>query len=385
MKLLLLTALMAVSSVALTAQEYGLASFYSDTYQGKPTAYGETYDKNKMTAAHKRHPLGTMLRVTREDNGKSVVVRVNDKGPFLPGRIVELSSAAAAKIDLLRDGVTRVRVEVVRQGESRSAESTPPAPSAAQEEPSRPTPPPQAAASERAEPTPPTPTPETRPAPSRPAPPKPENKSHYGLYKIAAAKESFTGYGVQVASMKDYLSVLRKVTELEKRYFDNIYLSVERGPGRPLYKVLLGPFSSQEQADRYAQNMREKYQINGFVIQPESVSEADAPPASAAEGAGLYGIYKLSAAKKDLSGYGVQVASLKDYANVLRQVGRLDRKYFDNIYLGVLPGADSPVYKVVLAPFPSKEQAARYVENMQEKYQIQGFVLDLATLTQATP
>jgi len=381
MKLLLLTVLMVVSSLALNAQEYGLASFYSDTYQGKPTAYGETYDKNKMTAAHKRHPLGTMLRVTREDNGKSVVVRVNDKGPFLPGRIVELSKAAAEKIGLLRDGVTRVRVEVVRKGEASAAEPSSPAPAAVQEDPSPPAPSRQAAASEQTEPTPPAPKPE----PPQPAKSKQEDNSHYGLYKIAAAKETFTGYGVQVASMKDYLSVLRKITELEKQYFDNIHLSVERGPGRPLYKVLLGPFSSKEQAGRYAQNMRDKYQINGFVIQPESLSEEEAPSAGSGLPSGLYGIYKLSAAKKDLSGYGVQVASLTDYANVLRQVGRLDRKYFDNIYLGVLPGADGPVYKVVLAPFASKDQAARYVENMQEKYQVQGFVLDLAALTQAAP
>ena len=78
-------------TISLNAQEYGLASYYDDAFQGRKTAYGETYDKDKLTAAHKKHPKGTRLRITRLDNKQSVVVKVNDKGPYIKGRVVDLS------------------------------------------------------------------------------------------------------------------------------------------------------------------------------------------------------------------------------------------------------------------------------------------------------
>ncbi len=91
----------------------GIASYYHDSLHGKKTANGERYDKNKLTAAHKSLPFGTKLKVSRIDNGKSVNVRINDRGPFIKGRIVDLSKKAAAKIDLLEDGITKVRIEII--------------------------------------------------------------------------------------------------------------------------------------------------------------------------------------------------------------------------------------------------------------------------------
>ena len=80
---------------------------------GKKTASGELYDKNAFTCSHKTLAYGTILKVTRLDNGKSVNVRVNDRGPFATGLVVDISKAAAAQIGLLRDGKTRVRLEIV--------------------------------------------------------------------------------------------------------------------------------------------------------------------------------------------------------------------------------------------------------------------------------
>lgn len=90
--------------------EIGLASYYADRFQGRRTASGERYDRNTYTAAHRRLPFGTRVRVTRLDNGASVDVRVNDRGPFVAGRVIDLSYAAAKKIGMLRMGVARVRV-----------------------------------------------------------------------------------------------------------------------------------------------------------------------------------------------------------------------------------------------------------------------------------
>lgn len=92
-------------------QTEGLASFY---WQDQKTANGEQFNKHDLTAAHKTLPFGTLLKVTRVKTGKSVVVRINDRGPFIKGRIVDLSLAAAREIGLTRKvGVTKVKVEIV--------------------------------------------------------------------------------------------------------------------------------------------------------------------------------------------------------------------------------------------------------------------------------
>ncbi len=93
--------------------ENGIASWYGEPYHGRRTASGEVYDMYAMTAAHKTLPFGTMVRVDRRDTGADVVVRVNDRGPFIEGRIIDLSYAAARKIDLDVDGVAPVRIKVV--------------------------------------------------------------------------------------------------------------------------------------------------------------------------------------------------------------------------------------------------------------------------------
>lgn len=91
----------------------GLASYYADKYQGRKTANGEIFDTAKLTAAHKTLPFGTRVRVTNLQNGKSVVVRVNDRGPFVAGRVIDLSPAAARKLDMLRAGVVKVKLEIL--------------------------------------------------------------------------------------------------------------------------------------------------------------------------------------------------------------------------------------------------------------------------------
>ncbi|SDH39600.1 rare lipoprotein A [Bradyrhizobium lablabi] len=89
----------------------GLASFYSE---GTETASGEKFDARELTAAHPSLPFGTMLRVTDIKSGRSVTVRVNDRGPYVPGRIVDVSHSAAAELGMIGKGVANVRLDVVR-------------------------------------------------------------------------------------------------------------------------------------------------------------------------------------------------------------------------------------------------------------------------------
>jgi rare lipoprotein A len=90
--------------------EEGVASWYGPDFHGGRTATGETYDMNAMTGAHPTLPLPTWVRVTNLDNGRSVVVRLNDRGPFARGRIIDLSRAAAVELDMVRSGTARVEV-----------------------------------------------------------------------------------------------------------------------------------------------------------------------------------------------------------------------------------------------------------------------------------
>lgn len=109
-----LLAALFLNAIVLFAQQadVGLSNYYSDALQGNPTAYGEIYDRTQYTASHRTYPKGTLLKVTRLDNSKSVIVRVNDRGPFSSdGAIISLSMAAASLIDLTLVGHAQVKVE----------------------------------------------------------------------------------------------------------------------------------------------------------------------------------------------------------------------------------------------------------------------------------
>lgn len=94
-------------------RETGLASYYAHRFHGRRTASGETYLEDRLTAAHRRLPFGTRLKVTNTTNGREVHVRVNDRGPFVQGRIIDLSHAAAQKIKMVRQGIVKVTVEEI--------------------------------------------------------------------------------------------------------------------------------------------------------------------------------------------------------------------------------------------------------------------------------
>lgn len=101
----------------------GIASWYGADFHGKPTASGEIYDMDAMTAAHKELPLGTVVHVTNLDNGREVTLRVNDRGPFVRGRILDLSRAGARAIGMIGPGTARIELRVLSVGEGRAGPS----------------------------------------------------------------------------------------------------------------------------------------------------------------------------------------------------------------------------------------------------------------------
>ena len=122
--LIFLSALLFISSCSVTKDkkdttkyvfyQKGEASWYGPGFNGKKTASGEIFNTNKLTAAHKKLAFGTVVRVTNLNNNKTVVVRINDRGPFVKGRVIDLSKKAALEIDMINDGVVPVKVELLK-------------------------------------------------------------------------------------------------------------------------------------------------------------------------------------------------------------------------------------------------------------------------------
>jgi len=305
--LLFVTFLLVCTGVIAQESEYGLASYYGDEFHGSETASGERYNKDALTAAHKTLPMGTRVRVTRMDTKKTVDVRINDKGPYLKGRIIDLSGKAADALGMRKDGTTQVKLDVIgRKGVSNKApaktKTPPPVPVTK-------------AAKPRTQPrtkvtTPSPPTPVTTPR-NQPTTTKaktktttrpevytakgksnsgstnsyreklvpdagfemvvPKNFSQYGLYKIELQKPRKEGFGVQVASLSSYENVMKQVANLQGKWFNNILLSIEKGSnGKPLYKVILGPFPDLSSAKNYQKNARKKG-VKGFVTSLEGI------------------------------------------------------------------------------------------------------------------
>lgn len=98
------------------AEQHGVATYYGWRAHGHKTASGERHDKHALVAAHRRLPFHSLVRITSKDTGRSVTVRINDRGPFGRGRIIDMSNAAADSLGMLRAGIAKVRIEVVRLG-----------------------------------------------------------------------------------------------------------------------------------------------------------------------------------------------------------------------------------------------------------------------------
>lgn len=219
--------------------EIGLASFYADKYDGRVTASGEIFDQNKMTAAHRTLPFGSKVKVTNLENKKSIIVVINDRGPFVNDRVIDLSKAGAKKLDFVSSGVVKVKIEVlsVPQGDQKE--------------------------------------------PTAYTPPKPKKKANAAktkvpisgsvasqaleYYKVESTMISPTGFGIQVASYKEAANLIKRCDIIKKSTDKDIIIQVGDNGGEKVYRIILGPFSTKEQASNYNKIIQAKF--NGsFVI-----------------------------------------------------------------------------------------------------------------------
>ncbi|MEO6038173.1 MAG: septal ring lytic transglycosylase RlpA family protein [Saprospiraceae bacterium] len=270
------------------AEEFGKAGYYADALQGRKTASGEKYDKNVLTCAHKTYAFGTKLRVTRLDNKKSVIVRVNDRGPYTEGFVVDLSRAAAEEINLIKAGRANVKVEVV-EPEKSSITEVPAArvPTAAASV-ERVTPKPTMAAGTSAKPrtqllkarqkgAPAAAKPVTYstedPVPATSGKPKAATADANApktseLYKINLQKSLKTGFGIQVSTMYDADNVLPIVTKLQGKYPGKVLVSVEHDEAndQSTYRIILGPFPTRKAAEAQQKTVERKGNKGCFVV-----------------------------------------------------------------------------------------------------------------------
>lgn len=268
MKLLIQTfALLLLSTTLAFADaepdEKGLASYYDDSYHGRKTRSGQIYDKTKLTAAHKSLPFGTKLRVYNPANKKSVTVTIIDRGPFIKGRIIELSRRAAQQIDLIKTQVAPVELYVDKNQNAAPAKAV--ATTAAVK----------ATPAKAA-----TPKTTSKAATAKTDPPKKaglvveaKDMKTGGLYKMQVLKLDAEGFGVQVAGYSDYQSVVQQLAVLQKKWFKGATVFVDELNGKPYYKVILGPMPTREEAASYCKSLKEKYNVKGaFVVDLEALA-----------------------------------------------------------------------------------------------------------------
>ena len=231
----------------------GIASYYAEPYNGRRTANGEIFDTyNAMTAAHKTLPFNTVVRVKNLKNGEEVDVRINDRGPFVKGRIIDLSLAAAKEIDLARAGIAPVKLQILKEGSPVSKITSKPASPAAVPAPvAAAAPPPAAPAPVRRD---------TAPVPVAAAPASPLADVPTPLPQVFS---EVPFYAVQVGAFQSESAADKLRGELAARYSD---VSVQPpSANQALYRVRVGKVSDMDSAEQIAKKLSEEH-FNTFVV-----------------------------------------------------------------------------------------------------------------------
>lgn len=221
--------ILSLFTTLLSAQvQTGKASFYGDKFEGRLTASGEPYYHKNATAAHRNLPFGTMLKVTNLANNKVAYVKVNDRGPFVSGRIIDLSKSIAHKLDFVAAGVADVVIEVL-ETDDLSAPNI--------EEPI-------ASVSETANNSSNTIT--TPPVESE-------------FYELAIDRVKPDWIGVQIGSFQELANLIRLADNLKISYQKEVTVQVKTINGVKIYSLILGKFNTRSKAENFRDHVEKKY------------------------------------------------------------------------------------------------------------------------------
>ncbi len=200
----------------------GKASFYADKFEGLRTASGEKYQHNKLTAAHKTLPFGTRVRVTNVANNKSVEVVINDRGPYVEDRIIDLSRSAAEELDFINQGLAEVRLEVIDPGDGKKSD------------------------------------------PIRTVDRVSVDEREF--YDFEISRLDPRGYGIQIGTYQELVNLMRLSDDLKHSYKKNVTVQVKVLNGVKYYSIILGKFPSWPKAEAFRDQVRRKFP-DAFIVE----------------------------------------------------------------------------------------------------------------------
>jgi rare lipoprotein A len=200
----------------------GKASFYADKFEGQPTASGEKYKRSKLTAAHKTLPFGTKVRITNIANNQTVDVVINDRGPYVDGRIIDVSRAAAEKLGFINQGLADVSLEIIDPGDGKRSDPAAPIGQVSVDE-----------------------------------------KEFYN-FEVARLKPS--GFGVQIGTYQEMVNLIRLSENLKNSYRKKVTVQVKIINGVKYYSLILGQFPSREKAQQFRNELSQKFP-DAFIIE----------------------------------------------------------------------------------------------------------------------
>lgn len=204
-----------ITAFVMGQTQTGKASFYADRFEGHLTANGDKYHANKLTAAHRTLPFGTRIRVTNLGNNKTVEVVVNDRGPYVDGRIIDLSKSAAEKLGYTVQGIAEVRIDVLDAGSGMVSTEA-------------------------------------------------KQIDHVivdekEFYDFGVTRTQPDGYGVQIGTYQEVVNLFRLADNLKNSYQKKVLVQVKILNGIKYYSLILGHFGSRDKADKFLSKVKLQY------------------------------------------------------------------------------------------------------------------------------
>ena len=221
-KILAIIFFLSIAAVAFGQVQTGKASFYADKFEGVQTASGEKYKRKKLTGAHKTLPFGTKVRITNLQNNKTVEIVINDRGPYVDGRIVDVSKAAAEKLGFINQGIAEVRLEVIDPGEGKTSEPDKRIDHVAVDE--------------------------------------------KEFYDFEIQRYLPNGFGVQIGNYQELVNLMRIAENLKNSYKKDVTVQVKVINGVKYYGLILGKFPSRAKAEQFRAELIQKYP-DAFIVE----------------------------------------------------------------------------------------------------------------------
>jgi rare lipoprotein A len=212
---------MATTWYSMAQVQTGKASFYADKFDGSPTASGEKYKHSKLTAAHKTLPFGTKIRVTNLANDKSVEVVVNDRGPYVEDRIIDLSRSAAEKLEFINQGIANVKIEIVDAGDGKGKMESVLVDHVVVDE--------------------------------------------KEFYDFEIKRTEPKGFGVQIGTYQELVNLMRLSDNLNNSYKKKVTVQVKIVNGVKYYSLMIGDYSSHEKAQGLLDEVKPKFP-DSFIV-----------------------------------------------------------------------------------------------------------------------